>query len=375
MTIFLTPKNNSYSTLAAGIDNAVTSFDVAAGEGARFPSTYPFHITIDSEILSCTDRSTDTFTVATRGTIEGTSAAAHLADAIVRLNITAQAISDLNTAVNLRLVITDIDDSPVDAETAAPISSNWAYDHAALATAHGLVAATDPGGAALLHVMASVNGATAWSVQDIFDATVPETQAIADSASAGTAVTASHRDHKHAMPSAATMNTASVAAVAAAGVTLATTKNIAFTSPGALVIPTLATTLADGEWVGITCPGVIGTAAGQIFGDLCYFNPATNEWLLTDADAVATALGTLGICLAAGAENAASTYLLWGRVRADAAFPALTALTTTYMSGTVGDITETAPTGSIGIIRCVGFSVNANEIFFQPSTDYYTLVA
>lgn len=142
-----------------------------------------------------------------------------------------------------------------------------------------------------------------------------------------------------------------------------------------IILPTLATTLADGEWVGITCPGVIGTAAGQIFGDLCYFNPATGEWLLTDADAVATALGTLGICLAAGNENAASTYLLWGRVRADAAFPALTALTTTYMSGTAGDITETAPTGSIGIIRCLGYSVNANELFFQPSTDYYTLKA
>lgn len=261
--------------------------------------------------------------------------------------------------------------------TKAP-TSNAFYDHARLAageTAHGLVAATNPAGATLLHVMASVNGATAWSVVDIFDVTVPSTQAIGDAAVAGTATTAAHRDHVHAMPSAATMNTASVAAVAAAGFTLATTKNIVFTSPGALVIPTLATTLADGEWVGITCPGVIGTAAGQIFGDLCYFNPATNEWLLTDADAVATALGTLGICLAAGNENAASTYLLWGRVRADAAFPALTALTTTYMSGTLGDITETAPTGSIGIIRCVGFSVNANELFFQPSTDYFTLVA
>jgi hypothetical protein len=142
-----------------------------------------------------------------------------------------------------------------------------------------------------------------------------------------------------------------------------------------MILPTLATTLGDGEWNGITCPGIVGPAGGLIFGDLVYFNPATNEWLLTDADAAATALGTLGICILAGAENAATNILLWGKVRADAAFPAFTALTTLYMSGTAGDITETAPTGSLGVIRCVGFSNNANEIFFNPSTDYYTLKA
>jgi len=70
--------------------------------------------------------------------------------------------------------------------------------HAGSATAHGLVAATDPGGAALLHVMASVNGATVWSVQDIFDATNPA--ALAAAAAPGTAVVAAHRDHVHLDP-------------------------------------------------------------------------------------------------------------------------------------------------------------------------------
>lgn len=32
----------------------------------------------------------------------------------------------------------DVDDTPVDGVTTAPISSNWAYDHAALTTAHGI---------------------------------------------------------------------------------------------------------------------------------------------------------------------------------------------------------------------------------------------
>jgi hypothetical protein len=100
MTTFLVVKNNAVSTLAGDINNSTTTVVVAAGEGARFPSTYPYHISIDSEILSVTNRSTDTFTVATRGTIESTSAASHSAGAVVALNVTAQAVSDLNTAVN-----------------------------------------------------------------------------------------------------------------------------------------------------------------------------------------------------------------------------------------------------------------------------------
>jgi hypothetical protein len=39
-----------------------------------------------------------------------------------------------------KLNIADIDDTPVNGETSAPISSNWAYDHAALTQAHGISA-------------------------------------------------------------------------------------------------------------------------------------------------------------------------------------------------------------------------------------------
>jgi len=80
-TTFLVVKNDAISTLATGIDVAVTSLGVAAGEGAKFPSTYPFHITIDTEILSCTNLSTDTLTVVRAQ--QGTSAAAHSAGVAV----------------------------------------------------------------------------------------------------------------------------------------------------------------------------------------------------------------------------------------------------------------------------------------------------
>jgi len=97
-TDFLVPKNLAESTLASGIDDDDTSLTVATGEGAKFPSTYPFHITIEDEILRCTNRSADVLTVLRAQ--EGTAAAAHSSGKEVRLNITAKALSDLNEAVN-----------------------------------------------------------------------------------------------------------------------------------------------------------------------------------------------------------------------------------------------------------------------------------
>ena len=41
------------------------------------------------------------------------------------------------------LTTDDVDDTPVDGATTAPVSSNWAYDHAANTNAHGLSDYTD----------------------------------------------------------------------------------------------------------------------------------------------------------------------------------------------------------------------------------------
>lgn len=95
-TTFLEVKNRAVSTLASAITDSDLSLDVAAG--ALFPSSYPFHITIDAEILSCTNRAADTLTVVRAQ--QGTVAAAHLAAVAVALNITAKSVSDLNAAVN-----------------------------------------------------------------------------------------------------------------------------------------------------------------------------------------------------------------------------------------------------------------------------------
>jgi len=97
-TTFLEVKNNAVSTLAADITDAATSLTVASGEGSKFPSAYPFHISIDDEILSCTNRSSDVLTVVRAQ--QSTSNVEHSSGTTVALNITAKSVSDLNTAVN-----------------------------------------------------------------------------------------------------------------------------------------------------------------------------------------------------------------------------------------------------------------------------------
>lgn len=97
-TSFLVAKNRAFSKLAAAVNDSTTTFTVTAGQGAKFPSTYPFHSTVEDEIVSVTNRSTDTLTVVRAQ--QSTSAASHPLKAYIALHITAKSITDLNTAVN-----------------------------------------------------------------------------------------------------------------------------------------------------------------------------------------------------------------------------------------------------------------------------------
>jgi len=45
-----------------------------------------------------------------------------------------------------------------------------------------------------------------------------------------------------------------------------------------------------------------------------------------------------------------------------------------YVSGTAGEITETAPIGSGDFVQVVGFALTADVIFFNPSPDYLEIV-
>jgi hypothetical protein len=69
--------------VTSSLTTTSTSFVVSTGQGALFPSTN-FAITMDTEIMFITSRSTDTFTVGTRG-FDGSTAATHSAGATIQL--------------------------------------------------------------------------------------------------------------------------------------------------------------------------------------------------------------------------------------------------------------------------------------------------
>lgn len=129
---------------------------------------------------------------------------------------------------------------------------------------------------------------------------------------------------------------------------------------------------ADGDYSGITETGTAG--ATLAFGDSVYLAVGDSRWELTDADAEATAFGKIGICvLAATADGSATNILLYGKVRADTAFPALTIGAPVHLGVTAGDIQVAAPVGSADIVRIIGQANTANELFFCPDNTYVEL--
>lgn len=99
--------NNASSRLAASVAAATTTISVMPGDGAKFPALtagdwFPLTIVKSDgalEIVKCTARSTDTFTV-TRAQ-EGTAALAFSAGDRVELRLTAAAVNEVNqTAIN-----------------------------------------------------------------------------------------------------------------------------------------------------------------------------------------------------------------------------------------------------------------------------------
>jgi hypothetical protein len=97
-TTFLKPKNNALAHLLSDIAAADLTCTLYPGEGANFPTTYPFHVTIDDEIIEVSDNTTDVLTF-TRAK-ESTSAAIHLAGSVISLEHTAEAMTEIHTAIN-----------------------------------------------------------------------------------------------------------------------------------------------------------------------------------------------------------------------------------------------------------------------------------
>jgi len=125
----------------------------------------------------------------------------------------------------------------------------------------------------------------------------------------------------------------------------------------------------DGKYCGITEAGTAGAALA--FGDLCYFNGNDSRWELVDANLSDGYDAKLGICvLAAAGDGSATKMLLLGKIRADSKFPALTIGKPAYISETAGEIVTAQPTTADACIRVVGYGNTADELYFNPSSDY-----
>ena len=137
---------------------------------------------------------------------------------------------------------------------------------------------------------------------------------------------------------------------------------------------------ADGKYSGIVQSGTAG--ATLAFGEVCYFAVADSRWELAKADAAATSGGVLlGICvLAAAGDGSTTKMLLWGTIRADTKFPTLTIGANVYISAATAGLiaagatnaTTGQPTGTDQVIRVTGFALTANDLFFNPGSDYIT---
>ncbi len=105
--------------------------------------------------------------------------------------------------------------------------------------------------------------------------------------------------------------------------------------------------------------------------DLVYLG-SSSKWLEADADATGTSINLLGIALEAKTDTQAMNVALAGSFVRDDTW-AWTPGVPLYVSGSIGEITATKPSGSGDVVRTVGYAVTADVIFFNPSSDYITL--
>ena len=122
------------------------------------------------------------------------------------------------------------------------------------------------------------------------------------------------------------------------------------------------TTLADNTGGG----DVVTFGTGALTTGKIYYLASGGAWTETDADAIATSDGLLGIALGT---SSADGILLRGFFDATTYLSNFIGGLPVYLSATAASMDTTQPTGAGVVIRCVGYCTNtANVIYFNPST-------
>jgi len=100
---YLKLKDRAYSSLAAELPAETTStFDVATGEGVRFPTTN-FVVTIENEQILISSRTNDTLTISERG-YGTTDPATHSANKAVELRLISKHLEEIEDAIDSRVI-------------------------------------------------------------------------------------------------------------------------------------------------------------------------------------------------------------------------------------------------------------------------------
>jgi len=167
----------------------------------------------------------------------------------------------------------------------------------------------------ILEVLGVVNGETTPTWKPIHDGTAPSTQAFGDSAAAGTALTAAHRDHKHAMPALGTATPIVESGAGTAG-TAVSASHEDHVHPGAFATATPALTLGTTNATGSATTALATDAtilafdatapSTQAFGDSAAVGAATVA-ARRDHKHAMPALGTTAAAVGTSAGGSATT--------------------------------------------------------------------
>jgi len=122
------------------------------------------------------------------------------------------------------------------------------------------------------------------------------------------------------------------------------------------------TSLADDTGGG----DVVTFGTGNLTAGKLYFLNSSGAWAETDADAIATSDGLLGIALGSAPANG---ILLRGFFDATTYLSNFVAGLPVYLSATAASMDTTLPSGTGDIVRCIGYcTTTANVIYFCPES-------
>ena len=127
-----------------------------------------------------------------------------------------------------------------------------------------------------------------------------------------------------------------------------------------MLAPTLPTT--DHTSTGLSAQMLAGGAIGAF--ECGCISGTSNEVVISDADAIST-MPVIGIAVAAISDAATGTVLLQGFIRDDSWNCNIGGIL--YASGTAGEMTQTAPSGTGDFVQVLGGALSADVVYFNPS--------